>query len=428
MNFELFTARGFARPQARNGKPNIMVRIAALSVTVGIAAMIVTSAVISGFKHEIERRLTGFTAHVRVSATGLFRANEQTLIVREEAAERIMQQIDGFSSMDSYVLRSGIAKSADAVEGILLKGYDADGGAFFAECLVEGSMPRTGDSVRYKDILISKVTADRLDASVGDKIELLFVDEGRPPRRDRFSVSGIYASGMDESDRLLALTDIRNVRRLIDLENAEIMAAGLAIAPHGENLVSGYEIRLTDFGRAEEYAARANQRLLYADEVENPLGAESIRNLYPAIFEWQNTHDVNAIVIFVLMLTVALFNVVSALLIMVLERTRTVGVLKALGTDNSSLQKIFLWRAAFVVVKGVLWGDAVGLALCLVQKYGHVIKLDPAGYILSEMPVDIVWWHIPAIDAGAVAVIVLGLLVPARIVASIRPDEAVRYE
>ena len=428
MNFELFTARGFARPQARNGKPNIMVRIAALSVTVGIAAMIVTSAVISGFKHEIERRLTGFTAHVRVSATGLFRANEQTLIVREEAAERIMQQIDGFSSMDSYVQRSGIAKSADAVEGILLKGYDADGGAFFAECLVEGSMPRTGDSVRYKDILISKVTADRLDASVGDKIELLFVDEGRPPRRDRFSVSGIYASGMDESDRLLALTDIRNVRRLIDLENAEIMAAGLAIAPHGENLVSGYEIRLTDFGRAEEYATRANQRLLYADEVENPLGAESIRNLYPAIFEWQNTHDVNAIVIFVLMLTVALFNVVSALLIMVLERTRTVGVLKALGTDNSSLQKIFLWRAAFVVVKGVLWGDAVGLALCLVQKYGHVIKLDPAGYILSEMPVDIVWWHIPAIDAGAVAVIVLGLLVPARIVASIRPDEAVRYE
>lgn len=419
VNFEYFIARGFAR-SGGGGKPNIMVRIAALSVMLGVATMIVTLAVIGGFRHEIERRLTGFTAHVRVTAAGVLGSKEHTVFVREETAERMLRSIEGFRSMDSYVQRSGIVKSADAVEGILLKGYDGDGGHFFAECLVEGEMPRTGDSVRYKDILISKVTADRLDVSVGDKIELLFVDEGRPPRRDSFAVSGIYASGMDESDRLLALTDIRNVRRLVD--------ADLAAADNRDDIVSGYEILLDNFDRAEEFADSANELLFYSDEIESSIGAESVRNIYPAIFEWQNTHDVNAIVIFVLMLTVALFNVISALLIMVLERTRNVGVLKALGTDNGSLQKIFLWRAAFIVIKGVLWGDVVGIGLCLLQHYGHIVKLDPSGYILSEMPVHIEWWHILAIDAGAVVAIVAGLLVPARIVSSIRPDEAVRYE
>lgn len=387
----------------------------------GIATMIVTTAVIGGFGREIERRLTGFTAHVRVTAPSGFGSHEQTVFAREESVERILRSGGGFRSMDSYVQRSGIVKSNDAVEGILLKGYDGDGGAFFEECLVDGSMPRRGDSVRYKDILISKVTADRLNVSIGDKIEILFVDEDRPPRRDRFSVSGIYASGMDESDRLLALTDIRNVRRLIDDPDA------LQSGPE-RILVSGYEVVLDNLSLAERYAEEVNSRMLRDDSVESTLGAESLRDIYPAIFEWQNTHDVNAAVIFILMLTVALFNVVSALLIMVLERTRTVGILKALGTDNGALRRIFLWRAAFVVVKGVLWGDLAGAGLCMLQKYGLIIKLDPAGYILSEMPVHIEWWHIAAIDAGAVAVIIAGLLIPARIVASIRPDEAVRYE
>lgn len=391
----------------------------------GIAAMIVTAAVIGGFGREIERRLTGFSAHVKVSASGLYGTHNDAAFVRDEAAEELLRSVGGFRSMDSYAQRGAIAKGDDTVEGIILKGYDGRGGDFFGECLVEGAMPRTGDSVRYKDILLSKVTASRLDVAVGDRIELLFVDEDAPPRRDRFQVSGIYSSGMDESDRLLALTDIRNVRRLLVAGDP---ASDSAIEKGGANLVSGYEVLLDDFDHAERYAEEVNRRLLYSDDVEASLSAISIRDLYPAIFEWENTHNVNAAVIFGLMLVVALFNVVSALLIMVLERTRTVGVLKSLGADNRSLQKIFLWRAFFIIAKGVLWGDLVGVGLCLLQKFGHFIKLDPAGYILSEMPVHIEWWHIAAIDAGAAAVIVAGLLIPVRIVASIRPDEAVRYE
>ncbi|MCH5330132.1 MAG: ABC transporter permease [Alistipes sp.] len=427
MNFEYFIARGFSRSRGA-GRPNIMIRIASLSVTVGVAAMIVTLAVTSGFEREIEARLTGFTGHVRVSASGVFSSREQMLFVREESAERILRETEGFRSMDSYLQKSAIVKSAEAVEGLLLKGYDGDGGAFFERCLSEGSMPRTGDSVRYKDILISQVTADRLDVGTGDRIELLFIDEGSAPRRDRFTVSGIYASGIDESDRLLALTDIRNIRRLTDSSNPALFAGGMPSSKSCEEVVSGYEVLLDRFGRAEEYADSVNEHLFYDDDVETPLAAESIRSIYPAVFDWQNTHDVNAAVIIALMLVVALFNTVSALLIMVLERTRSVGVLKALGTGNRSLQGIFMWRAVFVVLRGVAAGDIAGIGLCLAQKLLHIIRLDPSGYILAEMPVHIAWWHIPLIDAAAVAVITAGLLIPARIVSSIHPEEAVRYE
>lgn len=412
MNFEYFIADRMSR-SAEGGRPNIMVRIATFSVAAGIAAMIVTLAVLAGFEHEIERRITGFTGHVLVADTRGFEASEPPVFERDSRAEELLAGIGGFVSMSPYALRCGIVKSEDSVEGLVLKGYD-DGAGFFAECLVEGSMPRMCDSVLHKEILISRVVADRLQIEVGKRIEMLFVDGARPARRDRFVVSGIYASGMDESDKMLVLTDIRNVRRLI--------------AGSTDRTVSGYEVRIDDFDRAEEFADEANRLLLYDDDVEAPVAAMSIRDLQAVIFDWQKTHDVNAVVIIILMLTVALFNTVSALLILVLERTRTIGVLKSMGMSDSSLRKVFLYRAVFIVVKGIVWGDIAGAALCLLQKYTHIIKLDPAGYILSEMPVRIEWWHLPVLDAGAVAVIVLGLLIPARIVASIRPEEAVRYE
>lgn len=412
MNLEYFIADRMSRSQ-EGGRTNIMVRIAVLSVAVGMAAMIVTMAVLSGFKSEIERRITGFTGHVVVADTRGFDSAEPPVFEREERVEEVLADIDGFVSAAPFLLKSGMVRSSDTVEGLVLKGYDGEGGAFFGECLVEGAMPRMGDSVRYKDILISRVVADRLSLAVGDRVEMLFVDGGHPARRDLFSVSGIYASGMDESDRLLALTDIRNVRRLVDA---------------GDRAVSGYEVHLDRLDRAEAWAETANERLLYDDDISASVAAQSIGDIYAAIFDWQKTHDVNAAVIIVLMLAVALFNTMSALLILVLERTRTIGVLKAEGMTDASLRRVFLYRAAIIVVRGVLWGDAAGIALCLLQKFTHAVKLDPAGYILSEMPVHIELWHLLALNAGAVAVIVAGLLIPARIVSSVQPEEAVRYE
>lgn len=397
-----------------DGRTDIMMRIAAASVAVGTAVMIVTLAVIAGFESEIDAKITGLSGHVRISDMRSPSVAEPRPFRRSGSLEELVRGLDGFVSLSPFAVRGGIVKSDDAVVGIALKGYEGGNNDFYANCIVEGEMPRTGDSVRHKDILLSRLSADGLGVGVGDRIEMLFVDGDRPPRRDRFKVSGIYASGMDEADKVAALTDIRNVQRLLDSD---------------ARTVSGYEVRISDFDRADEFAARVNEALLYGDfEDADYLAAESIRDLYPAIFDWLKTHDVNAAVVIVLMLTVALFNMASALLILVLERTRTIGVLKALGTDDTSLRKIFLWRASFIALRGLLWGDTVGVALCLLQKFTGAVRLDAEGYVLSVMPVEIGWVWLAALNVGVMAVIVIGLTLPARIVAGIRPDEAVRYE
>ena len=416
MNFEYFIARRMSRPS--DGRTDIMMRIAAASVAIGTAVMIVTFAVIGGFSTEIESRVAGLSGHVRIADIRGSSAAEPRPFRRSEPLETLVRGLGGFVSLSPFAVKGGIVKSADAVTGIMLKGYAeeecAEGTAFYAGCLIEGEMPRTGDTVRYKDILLSRPTADGLGVGVGDRIEMLFVDADNPLRRDGFKVSGIYASGMDETDKVLAVTDIRNVQRLLGGD---------------ARTISGYEIRIDDFGRADGFADRVNEALLYGDdEGAEYLAAESVREIYPAIFDWLKTHDVNAAVVIVLMLTVALFNMASALLILVLERTRTIGVLKALGTDDASLRKIFLWRASFIAFRGLLWGDAVGAALCLLQKFTGMVRLDAEGYVLSVMPIDIDWAVIAVLNVGVMAVIVAGLLLPARIVAGIRPDEAVRYE
>ena len=392
-----------------------MVRIAEISVALGVAVMIVTLAVIMGFKREVTRKIVGFGAHVAVTDVGSVHAPDGEPVRRTPHLERLLRRTEGFVSMSPYVLKSGVVKTRDAVVGLLLKGVDASyDGTFFRECLEEGELPRTGDSVRTKDLLVSRATADLLCAGVGDRVEMLFVGEDAAPRRDRFRISGIYRSGMEELDRTVALTDLRNVQRLWDWD---------------DDRVTGYEIRLDGLEGADGAARRLELDLLYdeAGETER-LAAMSIRDRYPNIFDWLKAHDVNAAVIIGIMLLVALFNMASALLILVLERTRMVGLLKTMGMRDGAVQRIFLWRAAFIVLRGLAWGNDAGLALCLVQQGWHVAKLSAEGYMLSEVPVALSWsWWLP-LNAGAVAAIVLLLALPARVVSTVGPDEAIRYE
>lgn len=392
-----------------------MVRIAQIAVALGMAVMIVTLAVVMGFKREVTRRLVGFGAHVVVTDAGSIHAPDGEPVRRTPHLERMLRSAEGFVSMNPYALRSGVVKTPDAVVGLMLKGVDAAfDDAFFRACLEEGELPRTGDSIRTKDLLLSRTTADLLRAGVGDRIEMLFVGEDAAPRRDRFRISGIYRSGMEELDRTVALTDLRNVQRLCGW---------------GDGLVTGYEIRLADLDGADGAARRLELDLLgdEADETQR-LAAVSIRDRYPNLFDWLKAHDVNAAVVIGIMLLVALFNMASALLVLVLERTRMVGLLKAMGMRDGAVQRIFLWRAAFIVLRGLAWGNAVGAALCLVQQQWHVVKLSAEGYMLTEVPVALAWsWWLP-LNAGAVAAIVLLLALPARVVSTIRPGEAVRYE
>lgn len=414
MNLPFFIARRMARPAPEN-KPGVMERIAVISVALSVAVMILALAVMMGFKREVARKITAFAAHVAVTDIRGANALDAAPVRRSERLEGLIRSTPGFVALAPYAVKGGIVRTADAVEGIVLKGVD---GAFdwrhFREWLVEGDLPRVGDSIRTKDILISRNLADRLTLEPGEKVEMLFVEAGRLPRRDRFKVAGIYSSGMDEMDDAMVMTDLRNVQRLSDW---------------GTDEVSGYEIFTDDLSDAGRFARELDRTLLLDDsDLTVNLAVGSVQERYPNIFDWLRAHDVNAAVVLVIMLVVAFFNMASALLILVLERTRMIGLMKALGMRNGALRRIFLYRAGFVALRGLVWGNAVGLALCLVQLTTHAVKLSSEGYLLSEVPVELGWGWWLALNAGFLAAIVALLVIPASIVSTVKPDEAIRYE
>ena len=414
MNLAFFIARRMARPTSEN-RPGVMERIAVGSVALGVAVMIVTLAVVIGFKREVARKMEGFAAHVSVTDIRGVDALDSQPVRRNARLEELIRSTDGFVAMAPYAVKGGIVRTEETVGEVILKGVEASyDWSLLGEWLVAGELPRVGDSIRTKDILLSRVLADRLLLGVGDKVEMLFVDGGERPRRDRFKVAGIYESGLEEMDRTMVLTDIRNVQRLSDW---------------GPDEISGYEIRIRSLDEADAFARTLGRTLLYdeGDGTEN-LAVESVTERYANIFDWLKAHDVNAAVIIVIMLVVAFFNMTSALLILVLERTRTIGLLKTFGMRNAQIRAIFLWRAAFVTLRGLCWGNLVGVGLCIVQQTTHLVRLDPEGYLLSEVPVALEWGWWLALNAGFIVAIVALLMIPTAVISRIKPEETIRYE
>lgn len=403
-----------ARPD-EGRRPGVMERIAVLSVALSMALMIISLAVVMGFKEEVAEKMTGFTAHVTLCDIRGIHTPDSRPVKASAHIEELASSGEGFVSLSRYALRGGILRTKDAVEGVMLKGVGPDfDRRRFEEWLVEGRFPEVGDSVRNKDILLSQILARRLNLGVGDKVEMLFVETDAAPRRDRFKIAGIYSSGMDEMDNRMILTDIRNVQRLCGW--------------NGE-WVSGYEIFLDDLSHAARYAAGLDRALLYDDDPDTAnLAVNSLEELYPNIFGWLRAHDVNAAVIIVIMLVVALFNMTSVLLILVLESTRTIGLFKTLGMSNGVLRRIFLYRSAFIALKGMLWGNGVALALCLSEQHFHWVRLDAEGYMLSQLPLSLDAGWMLALNVGALAVIVSLLVVPSYIISKIKPEETIRYE
>lgn len=392
-----------------------MERIAAVSVALSAGTMILALAVMTGFKREVTRKITGFAAHAALTDVRSVRALDSEPVRRSDYLESLIRSTEGFAASAPYAVRGGIVRTDETVEGILLKGVDGTyDWRFFAEWLQEGTLPRVGDSIRTKEILLSRNLARRLRLGVGDRAEMLFVEYDAAPRRDRFKIAGIYSSGMDEMDDAVAMTDLRNVQRLSDWSDEE---------------VTGYEIFVRDFAAVDDFARRLNRTLLYDDsDLTRNLVVSSIREQHANIFDWLKAHDVNAAVIIVIMLVVAFFNMTSALLVLVMERTRMIGLLKTFGMRNGALRRLFLYRAGFIALRGMAWGNGIGLALCVLQQRFGVVKLDAEGYLLSQVPVAVEWsWWVP-LNLGVAAAIALLLVIPTHIVSKIRPVEAIRYE
>lgn len=402
----------------RSSRASVMMRIASLSVAIGIVVMLLSLAVIGGFRHEIHSNLRGFAADVvLVDMTTLGRKEGRPIKSNGELVEAISSLRD-VRAVSAFATISGMAKSGDNVCGLQLKGVGGDYDlAWWQTKIAEGELPHITDTLRHKEILLSQCTARELGIGVGDRVEMLFADGGNRPRRDRFKVSGLYHTGFEELDRMMALADVRDVQRLASWADDEV--SGYDIFLHAEDSVGEVEQAIDNI-TLEAYD-RGNDDMAY-------VATSSLADRYPIMFDWLKAHDVNAAVIIVIMMTVLLFNMASAMLIMVLDRTGMIGLLKAQGMRNGDVRKIFLWRAALLYAKGALWGNLTGLALVAVQWLWSPVKLDPSGYILSVLPVRVDLWWLVLLNVAILAVTMLTMVVPSFIVARIHPVETLKYK
>ena len=389
-----------------------MERVAVVATAVSLAVIIVTLSVVRGFKQDLQQRISGATADVTITAPQSGGVVSNVGVPRSEAVDRVLDD-ERIKRKSCFTSKEGVLKSDDNIVGILLKGvdtlYNTD---FYAERLVEGHLPALGGEPRKREVLLSERVANKMDVEVGDRIEMVFVDGEGSVIRDRFVLSGLYNTGVEFIDNSYAITDIRNVARL-----------------YNEDIITGYDLWLKEGVDAELFAEEFDYRALelYFDEGVN-IEAFSLQRIFPHVFGWLATHDVTALAVVVIMLIVALLNMTTSLLIIVLERQRMIGELRALGMRRGSVIRLFVFRALFILRRGVAWGIVIGLALVVVQHLWDVIPLPAEGYLLDAVPTAMCWgWWIASV-AGVMVATLLFMLIPAALSTRISPSTIMRYE
>ena len=406
--------RYIAKRTATNGESSqsAMLHIATSAVAVSIAVMVLSLAVMSGFRNSISQLMTDMVSDITLCNPNTLRHKQAAPITDSEVLKGLICTTPNVKSVESFAIQSGVIRTEQGAMGFMLKGVEANSHlTLFKERLAEGEMMQFAEG-RRKEILIPNAIAEGLKAEVGDRVEMLFMEE-RAPHREVFKVCGIYNSALGDVGANLILTDIRNLQKINGWNNDQI---------------TGYAIRLYSPSESPQTSDLINVRLMSEYEGDEDLAAISSQQLHANIFGWLETHDVNAVVILTIMLIVAIFNMVTAILILVLDQTRMIGILKSLGMTNRSLRAIFAHRALRILLRGLLWGDAVAIALALVQKHLHVVKLDEMGYFLNEVPISLDGWSIVAVNLLFIAVVMAVVYIATAIVSRIEIAKSIKYE
>ncbi len=408
MNFELFITRHIVNRDKENlSRPAI--RIGIISIALGLAVMIIAISILTGFQREIRDKVSGFAAHITISSYDFNKSLESTPILINQPFYPYLDTIDGIRHIQIFSTKGGIIKTEDQMEGVILKGIGRDyDRTILDDWMVEGEAPVFYDSVRSTEIAISSTIADKLGFSVGDDVRMYFVTEGQQqPRGRKFQVTGIYSSGLEEFDAHYIYGDIRQIQRL---------------NKWSEDMISGFEVLVDDFDRVDEIGADIKQYIGYH------LKSETVKQTEEQIFSWLELQDMNVIVISILMVVVAGFSMISALLILILEKTNMIGILKALGTLNSSIRKIFIYNAAYIIGIGLLWGNIIGIGLCLIQSYFSLVPLPVESYYVSSVPIDLSLSYILILNAGTFIFCTLMLIIPSYVITRITPVKAIRFK
>lgn len=375
--------------------------------------MIIAVAIITGFKNEISEKTIGFGSHIQILNFDRNISFETTPINSNQEFIPELLSIDGIKHIQPFAVKPGIIKTDTDIQGVVLKGITKDfDWSFFQKNLKQGNILSLNDSTTSNNVVISKTLSLLLSLDIGDKFDMFFVQE--PPRFRRFTVEGIYDSQMAEFDRLFLICDLKHIQQLNGWSS---------------NQVTGLELVINDFKKIQDLTLRVEDIVAFQFlEDGSRLRVQSIIEKYPQIFDWLGIQDLNVIILLVLMVAVAGINMISGLLIIILERTHMIGILKALGAENRLIRNIFLIQSGHIIARGLLWGNIIGIGLCLLQHYSGIIKLDEANYYLSTVPINLNALHIVIINVGTFVVTIGMLLIPSMVISRISPDKTIKFE
>jgi lipoprotein-releasing system permease protein len=417
LNLELFIARRvhFSKSSGDRQVTPPAVRIATAGVALAVATMLLSVAIVTGFKKEVRNKVIGFDSHIRITNFDSNHSYETTPMQVNDTLLATLRLFPGVRHVQPFATKPGLLKTKTDFQGIVLKGVDETfDWRFFRDHLQEGELFTIDPTRMSTEVLISRSLANMLGLKCGDSILSYFVQD--EIRARKWCICGIYNTSYEDYDRLFVLADLKQVCRLNGWE------AGT---------VGGLEVFVEDYDRLDEITEQL-QIYFYPSEKTDAQGnayyARSIKELNPMIFNWLDVLDLNVGIIMALMMAVAGITMISGLLIIILERTRMIGILKALGQSNRSLRRVFLHISFFLIGKGMIWGNVIGVAICFIQSRYHILSLDPANYYLDTVPVELnfIFWLL--INLGALTVSMLMMLVPSCLISRISPARTIRFE
>ena len=387
--------------------------IAIVGIAMGLSVMILAVAILTGFKKQIREKVVGFGSHIQIMNFDSNISFETTPISDTQKFIPRIKQISGIEHVQVFATKAGIIRTDEDIQGVVLKGIGSDfDWSYFRSNMVEGSVFTVTDTGRTDKVIISKKISDMLRLKTGDSFAMLFIQD--PPRMRKFTISGIYETSLEEFDKMYVYCDIGHIKRLNGWK---------------EDQVSGFEVFIKDFDKLDEITSEVRDAIGYKiTEEDTKFKVTNIRIKYPQIFDWLNFQDINVIIIILLMLIVAGFNMISGLLILILEKTNMIGVLKSLGAEDITIRRVFLYQAAYLIGKGLFWGNLIGIGLAFIQLKTGLITLDPTSYYIKTVPVNLELTHILLLNAGTMAAIIIMLLVPSQLITRISPVKAIKYD
>jgi len=404
VNFEYYIAKRITFQSKRTFSKTV-VRIAIAAIALSLAVMMVSISIVKGFQHEIKSKVIGFASHIQITHTNINYTFENEPIEYSQDVYKRISSIDQVNNIQVFANKPGIIKTTEAIEGVVLKGVSSTyDWSYIRQFLVEGEIPTFTDSTTSTNLIISNLIAKKLRLNIGDDVAIYFVQQ--PPRVRKFIITGIFDSGIEEIDQVFAICDIKQIQKLNNWEN---------------NQIGGYEVFINDLEEIEQVNDIVRAGVNFNEDTK------MISQIYPQIFDWLNLLNINVRIILILMVIVAAVNMITALLIIILEKTNMIGMLKSMGASDQSVSLIFMIHAAFLIASGVIIGNLIGFTFIFLQYKFELFKLSPESYYMDHVPVLLSWGRFALLNLGTFLICSLIMFIPTQFVSRIKPLKAIRF-